>query len=125
MPKAVLIIGEDPALIDFDAAGLPPGITADSIQRGLDAARDRLRAAGHITEIMLTGDEALVVDQARAVLAARAWDVIVIGAGLRTLPAMAKKFELLINVLHREAPGARLAFNSSPDDSDTAALRWL
>ena len=48
-----------------------------------------------------------------------------IGAGLRTLPGLAKQFERLINVLHEQAPQAKLAFNSQPDDSDKAALRWL
>jgi hypothetical protein len=48
----------------------------------------------------------------------------VIGAGLRTLPGLAKQFERL-NVLHEQAPQAKLAFNSQPDDSDKAALRWL
>jgi hypothetical protein len=38
---------------------------------------------------------------------------------------MAEQFELLMNVLHEQAPQAKLAFNSQPDDSDTAALRWL
>ncbi|MDB5361532.1 MAG: hypothetical protein JWO51_2829, partial [Rhodospirillales bacterium] len=46
-------------------------------------------------------------------------------AGLRTLPPMALQFERLINVLREKAPAAKLAFNSQPDDSDIAAMRWL
>src|SRR6266404_5416695 len=38
---------------------------------------------------------------------------------------MAAHFERLINVLHDKAPRTKLAFNSKPDDSDAAALRWL
>jgi isocitrate lyase len=41
-------------------------------------------------------------------------DFIVIGAGLRTLPAMAEQFERLMNVVHEQAPNAKLAFNSQP-----------
>jgi hypothetical protein len=58
-------------------------------------------------------------------LQARNYDVIVIGAGLRTLPAMAEQFERLMNVLRDKSPRSKLAFNSRPDDSDAAALRWL
>ncbi len=53
------------------------------------------------------------------------YDVVVIGAGLRTLSPMTEQFERLMNVLHEQAPQAKLAFNSQPDDSDKAALRWL
>jgi hypothetical protein len=125
MTKSVLIIGEDPALIDFSAPDAPPGMSEQKVRDGLEGSRDRLRAAGHAADILYTHDAATVAARASAKLRERAWDVIVIGAGLRTLPPMASQFETLINVLHREAPGARLAFNSQPDDSDAAALRWL
>ena len=125
MAKSILIIGEDPARMDFSAPDAPPGMTAQKVTDGLEGSRDRLRAAGHEAEILLTGDVATVEAEAAAKLRERSWDVIVIGAGLRILPPMADKFEKLINVLHREAPAARLAFNSQPNDSDTAALRWL
>lgn len=121
MPS-ILIIGEDPAGIDFDAPDAPKGMTAATITDGLNGARDRLRAAGHRADILWTRDA--IEDEARQSLAAR-YDVIVIGAGLRTLPPLADKFERLINVILRESPASRIAFNSRPDDSDTAALRWL
>ncbi len=63
--------------------------------------------------------------QVSEALRERRYDVIVIGAGLRTLPPMVERFERLINVLHEKAPQAKLAFNSQPADSDAAALRWL
>lgn len=125
MPKSVLIIGEDPALIDFDAPDAPPDMSEQKVRDGLDGSRDRLRTAGHEAEIFYTRDAATVEAQASAKLRERSWDVIVVGAGLRTLPPMAEQFELLLNTIHREAPAARLAFNTSPADSDTAALRWL
>ena len=116
MPKSVLIIGEDPALIDFAAPGAPPNMDADKVMRGLNGSRDRLEHAGHDARILLTRDAETVEAQLRRRL---------IGAGLRTLPGLAKQFERLINVLHEQAPQAKLAFNSQPDDSDKAALRWL
>lgn len=125
MPKAVLIIGEDPSQIDFDAPGAPPDMSEQKVRDGLEGSSDRLRAAGHTADILYTTDATTVEAQASAKLRERAWDVIVVGAGLRTLPPMAAQFEVLINTLHREAPHAAFAFNTKPDDSDAAALRWL
>jgi trans-aconitate methyltransferase len=125
MPQSVLIIGEDPALIDFSAPGAPPDMDADKVMRGLNASRDRLEQAGHDIRILLTKDAETVEALVSEALRDRHYDVVVVGAGLRTLPPLAEQFERLMNVLHRQAPEAKLAFNSQPDDSDKAALRWL
>lgn len=125
MPKSILIIGQDPSLIDFSAPDGPPGMTEQKVRDGLTGARERLRAAGYEAEILWTRDAATVDAQTGATLRERRWDVIVIGAGLRTLPPMAAQFEILINTIRRDAPDAAIAFNSRPDDSDAAALRWL
>jgi hypothetical protein len=125
MPQSVLIIGEDPGLIDFSAPGAPPGMDADKVLRGLNGSRDRLEHAGHDARILLTKDAETVEAQVSEALRDHHYDVIVIGAGLRILAPMAEQFELLMNVLHEQAPQAKLAFNSQPDDSDTAARRWL
>jgi trans-aconitate methyltransferase len=125
MPQSVLIIGEDPALIDFSALGVPPDMDADKVMRGLNRSRDRLERAGYDARILLTRDAETVEAQVSEVLRDHHYDVVVIGAGLRILPPMAGQFERLMNVLHEQAPHAKLAFNSQPDDSDKAALRWL
>lgn len=125
MVKSVLIIGEDPSLIDFRAPGVPEGMSAEKVMAGLNGSADRLRAKGHEARILLTRDADSVDEQVSQVLLQGTYDVIVVGAGLRTLPPMAAQFERLINVLHRLAPESRFAFNGEPDDSDEAALRWL
>lgn len=124
MTKAVLIIGEDPALIDFSAPGVPPDMSAEKVMSGLNDSRDRLERAGYEARILLTRDAETVEAQVSKALKETTYDIIVVGAGLRTLPPMADQFERLMNVLHHEAPQARLAFNSQPNDSDKAALRW-
>lgn len=77
----------------------------------------QLNAAGYDAALLLTTEKAPVDDQVARALARESYDVIVVGAGLRTLSAMADKFERIMNTLHEKAPGARLAFNSQPDDS--------
>jgi trans-aconitate methyltransferase len=125
MPQFVLIIGEDPDLIDFSAPGVPANLDARKVMEGINGSRDRLKSLGHEARILLTRDATTVDAQVSEALKERRYDVIVIGAGLRMLPAMAEQFERLINVLHVKAPQAKLAFNSQPADSDKAALRWL
>jgi PleD family two-component response regulator len=121
----ILIVGEDPARIDFSAPGAPPDMSAEKVMLGLEGSRDRLRSKGHRAEILLTDDAVAIEARLKLALQRQSYDVVVIGAGLRTLPAMSEKFETLINALHRMAPEIRFAFNSHPDDSDTAALRQL
>jgi hypothetical protein len=125
MPQAVLIIGEDPELVDFSAPGIPPGMSAKTIMEGVRVATDRLKCLGHHVQILLTKDAETVDALVSDALKERSYDVIVIGAGLRTLPPMLEQFERLINVLREKAPRAKLAFNTRPEDSDKAALRWL
>jgi hypothetical protein len=125
MPQAVLIIGEDPELVDFSAPGVPPNMSAKTVMEGVGAATDRLTGLGHEVGVLLTKDAETVDALVSDALKERPYDVIVIGAGLRTLPPMLEQFERLINVLREKAPQAKVAFNSRPEDSDKAALRWL
>jgi hypothetical protein len=125
MGKSILIIGEDPAQIDFDAPDAPKDMSAAKVMDGLNGSVTRLEAARHSVTLLLTKDAETVERQVMQALADASYDVIVIGAGLRTLPPMALQFERLMNVLHERAPNAKLAFNSQPGDSDAAAIRWL
>jgi hypothetical protein len=122
---SILIIGEDPDLINFDAPDAPPDMTATKVMAGLNGSVERLKAEGHRAMLMLTKTADTIEGQVADALAETPYDVVVIGAGLRTLPPMADQFERLINALHSQASQARLAFNSRPDDSDVAARRWL
>jgi hypothetical protein len=125
MPQAVLIIGEDPELVDFSAPGVPPNMSAKTVMEGVGAATDRLTGLGHEVGVLLTKDAETVDALVSDALKERPYDVIVIGAGLRTLPPLLEQFERLINALREKAPRAKVAFNSRPEDSDKAALRWL
>ena len=123
--KNVLIIGEDPALIDFDAPDAPKDMSAEKVMAGPNGSVARLQSAGHDAELLLTRNADSIEAQVRDALQGKNFDVIVVGAGLRTLPLMAEQFERLMNVLSDRSPQSKLAFNSLPHDSDTAALRWL
>ena len=53
------------------------------------------------------------------------FDVVLIGAGIRTIPGNFLLFEKLINVVHAHAPQAKLCFNTKPTDTAEAVQRWL
>jgi hypothetical protein len=60
-----------------------------------------------------------------AALADRAWDVVVIGGGVRKADPLVPLLEQVVSLVRRHAPGAAIAFNTSGSDSVEAAQRWL
>ena len=50
---------------------------------------------------------------------------VVIGGGIRKHEPLLELFEKTVNLVRQNAPNAAIAFNSGPDDSADAALRWL
>jgi len=123
--KRVLIIGEKPDMVDFSDPAIPPGMDAAKVQAGLDAAMRALRERGHEAELALTTTAEAAAGEVAAALAGKRFDCVVVGAGLRIVPAMTPIFEAVINALREHAPEARLAFNLSPQDSADAAERQL
>ena len=125
--KTVLIIGLDPALIDFSEPGYAafPGLNAAKVMAGITGDQERLKAIGYDTHICLTdfGDTAEAVVLAR--LNQKQFDCIMIGAGVRAVPSNFILFEKLINVVHAHAPRAKICFNTKPTDTAEAVRRWV
>ena len=126
-PKRILVIGLEPSLLDFGRPELAsrPDWTADKIRSALEEDRAKLAALGYQAELCLTdfGETAEAVVRAR--LREARFDCVVIGAGIRSLPQHFLLFDKLINVLHRDAPEARICFNTKPDDTADAVQRWI
>jgi hypothetical protein len=123
--KRVLVVGLDPALIDFSQPGYAPGMDATKVLAGLKASEDELTRLGYNVRMCLTdfGDTAEAVLQGQ--LEQNQFECILIGAGVRTNPSNFLLFEKLINVAHEHAPRARLCFNTLPGDTAAAVRRWL
>jgi hypothetical protein len=125
--KRVLGIGLDPYTVDFDTEffrGKP--LNADVIAGQIKAEEVRIRAMGHDFEVLLIdarGGAAAASSAARAALARRPVDVVVIGGGVRLDPAQTPVLEALVNVVIEAAPGARVAFNTSPTSTAEAIGR--
>lgn len=122
---SVLVIGEAPEAIDFSEPALPPDVTPESILAGLHASKDRLDALGFPTDLCLVDSGATAVNVVRSKLALIDYECIVIGGGIRILPSNLDLFERLINLIHTQAPRAKIAFDITPDQTAAAALRWL
>jgi hypothetical protein len=123
--KRVLVIGLDPALIDFSRPGYAPGMDATKVLAGLKSSEDELTRLGYSVQMCLTdfGETAEVVVQSQ--LKRKRFDCILIGAGVRMNPSNFMLFEKLINVVHEHAPQAKICFNTMPSDTAAAVKRWL
>lgn len=125
--KSVLIVGLQPTLIDFadPAYAAFPGMTAVKVQAGLDADERLLNELGYDAEMCLTDFGATAETVVLERLQSKAYDCVLIGAGVRTIGKNFLLFEKLINIVHAHAPQAKLCFNTGPTDSAAAVQRWL
>jgi len=121
----VLLVGLDPAVVDYSRAPMP-GLTAEILTAALDAEKARLTALGYEAVMLFvdTGETAETV--VRQALERGGCDCIMIGAGVRLDPRHFLLFEKLINVVHRHAPASvNICFNTRPNDTAEAVLRWM
>lgn len=123
--KSVLIVGLDPALIDFSQPGYAPGLDAAKVLAGLKSSEEELTHLGYNVQTCLTdfGETAEAVLQ--AALQKKQFDCVVIGAGVRANPSNFLLFEKMVNVVHAHAPHAKMCFNTLPSDTAAAVRRWL
>jgi hypothetical protein len=120
MPS-VLALGLDPAFVDPKEIA---GFTADQVRAFIEAQLERVRAAGYAVQNCLVDLGETALDVTARALASHSFDCVMFGAGLRA-PAQLILFEKLLNIVHTQAPDAKLCFNSSPADTVAAVRRWV
>ena len=121
----ILLVGYDPDAVDFSDPALPPGMTAEKIRAGIAAALKQFAARGWEADVGFIRPDETAGPTVERLLAATSYDCVVIGAGVRLPPRRVAVFEAVINAVHKAAPGAAIAFNTTPEDSADAAARWL
>jgi hypothetical protein len=121
----VLLVGYVPETVDFSDPALPPGMTAEKIHAGLAVALKQFAERGWEGDLCLIRPDETAGPTLERQLASKSYDCVVIGAGVRLLPRGLALFEVVINAVHKAAPGAAIAFNTVPQDSADAAGRWL
>ncbi len=121
-PKSVLMIGLDPAVVDYSAY---QGLDATILAASLKAQQEQLLALGYDAQWCLTDTgetaEAVVLER----LGQKKYDCILIGAGVRANPKHFILFEKLINIVHEHAPHTKLCFNTNPNDTAESVQRWI
>jgi hypothetical protein len=119
----ILFVGQKPETVDYSDPALPPGFNADKINAGIAVAVQKIEQRGWQADTcMITPDES-----GRAVLRKAlertSYDCVVMG--LRLPPKSLPFFEMVVNVVHKAAPSAAIAFNTQPEDTAEAAARQL
>jgi hypothetical protein len=125
--RSALVIGLDPHLIDFSSPDFDafPGMTAEKVLAGLEAAVEGMKALGYEVQNCLTDFGQTAEQVVTAQLQGRHFDCVLIGAGVRTVPRNFILFEKLINVVHVHAPHSKICFNTKPSDTLEALQRWI
>src|SRR3982750_8881 len=113
----VLVIGLDPVRIP----GWDPEPVVAAIARG----------QARFGELGIDADQCLVApddDAEGAIVGAlkrQEYACVGGGGGICKHEPLLELFEKVVNLVRQHAPGAAIAFNSTPDDTADAALRWL
>jgi hypothetical protein len=123
--KRVLLVGLDPATVDFSDPALPQGMNADKIHAGVKVALADMAERGWQAENCFINPDETAVPTVERRLATSRNDCVVIGAGVRLPPSRLVLFEALVDAIHRAAPNAAIAFNTRPEDTGVAAARWI
>lgn len=113
----MLVIGLDPTRI----SGWDPDPVVAAIARG----HARFAEHGIEADLCLVAVDDNTETEIAAALARKEWACVVIGGGIRKEEPLLELFEKVVNLVRQHAPNAAIAFNSGPEDTADAALRWL
>lgn len=121
----ILFVGQKPETVDFTDPSLPPGFNAEKINAGIAVGVAKIEERGWRGDTcMITPDAAgnVMLEDA---LKAAVYDCVVVGGGLRLPPKSLALFETVVNIIHKAAPNAAIAFNTRPEDTAESAARQL
>ncbi len=121
----ILLLGYEPETVDFSDPALPPGMTVEKVRAGIAVALKQFAERGWEADVGYIRPDETAGPTVERLLAAKSYDCVVIGGGVRLPPRLLVLFEAVLNAVHKAAPRAAIAFNTRPDDSADAAARWL
>lgn len=130
MRKKVLLMGFKPTTADLKAY---PEFTEEALIKAIEKGVNKVKAldvdlTNHVEFEYHEGDreETENFEKAKGWLKEQAYDIIMIGAGVRTNPEKLFFFEKLINQVHKLQPQASICFNTrAAEDAAEAVQRWL
>ena len=123
--KRILFVGQKPETVDFTDPSLPPGFNADKISAGIAIGVSKIEERGWQGDTCMITPDAAGKAMLENALQGTVYDCVVIGGGIRLPPKSLALFETVVNIIHKAAPNAALAFNTRPEDTADAAARQL
>ena len=120
--KRVILIGLKPEVADYSNW---PGLTPEKLMTELKTDEATLNSLGYDAQLCLIDLDETAETVVTQKLTETAFDCVMIGAGVRTIPDKFLLFEKLINIVHQHAPAARICFNTKPSDTAEAVQRWV
>jgi hypothetical protein len=126
MAVTVIQIGLDPDVIDYSAPDFArfPGLSRDTLRAANDDNVAALRAAGYEVDNCLIDFGTPGAKKARQWLAAKRYDAVLIGAGIRLVASNTRLFESIVNTAHATQPGCRFVFNRAAVSTPGDIRRW-
>ncbi|OBK43443.1 hypothetical protein [Mycobacterium sp. 1081908.1] len=126
MTVTVIQIGLDPDVIDYSAPDFAqfPGLSRDTLRAANDDNVAALRAAGYDVDNCLVDFGTTGAEKARRWLAAKRYDAVLIGAGIRLVASNTLLFESIVNAAHATQPGCRFVFNRAAVSTPGDVRRW-
>lgn len=118
----VLLIGLRPSSVDLTGAS----IDLATLEARIEAGNAAVSAAGYdAVSCLIDTDPDNAAADVRTALTEGTWGAVMIGGGIRAVPAHTELFEQIVNAVHELAPEARFAFNAGPDTTLDALERVL
>src|SRR5688572_8196297 len=111
----ILFVGQAPETVDFSDPAIPPGLDAAKINAGIEIAVASIAERSWKADVCMIPPDERARPMLEKKLAAARYDCVVIGAGLRLPPKSLSLFECVLNVVHKAAPDAAIAFNTHPE----------
>jgi hypothetical protein len=111
------VIGLDPAKLE--------GWDPEPVQAAIARGHARFDDHGIEADLCLVAPDENPEGAIVEALTREDYACVVIGGGIRKHEPLLELFENVVNLVRQHAPGAAIAFNSSPEDTADAALRWL
>jgi hypothetical protein len=119
----ILFVGQKPETVDFSDPSLPPGFDAEKINAGIAVAVAKIEERGWQGDTCMITPDAAGSAMLEEALKGAVYDCVVIGGGIRLPPKSLALFETVVNIIHKAAPNAAIAFNTRPEDTADAAAR--
>lgn len=119
-------IGLDPEVIDYSSPDFAqfPGLSKERLRAANADNVAGLRAAGYDVDNCLIGFGDDGAEKATRWLAAKRYDAVLIGAGVRLVAANTLLFEAIVNAAHITQPGCRFVFNRGAASTPEDIRRW-